>query len=103
MYKFRGYIHSFTNLKIRHPNLRFIYFLEMVFRFEIRGSVDDHRFESRFEIRSLRMEVRVGHKIRYENYFCLESDSANLKSTNLEIRKRFSYSLTYSKNRKSLG
>ena len=82
------YWHSFTNLKIRDPNLRFLYFTDMCFRFEIRDSViDEHRFESRFEIRSPRMEIRFGHKIRCRNYFFQDSDSANLKSTNLKIRK----------------
>ena len=86
--------HSFTNLKIRDPNLRFVYFLEMCFRFEIRDSViDEDRFESRFEIRSARMEIRFEHKIRCRNYFCQDLDSTNLKSTNLKFRK----------NRKSLG
>ena len=60
----------------------------MCFRFEIRDSViDEHRFESRFEIRSPHMEIRFGHKIRCRDYFFQDSDSANLNSTNLKIRK----------------
>ena len=81
-------IHSFTNLKIRDPNLRFVYFLKMYFRCEIRYLViDEHKFESRFEIRSPSMKIRFGHKIRCRNYFCQDSHSAILKSTNLKIRK----------------
>ena len=85
---FMGEIHSFTNLKIRDPNLRFVYFLEMYFRFEVRDSViDEQRFESRFEIWSPSMEMRFRYKSRCRNYFCQDSDSANLKLTNLKIRK----------------